>query len=1253
MPAQSPTAAAPDTPHARPRLRLLGGFELCNAQGEPQALPYDKARALLAMLALQTGPLQREGLAETLWPDSALPQARANLRRALFDLRRCLDGLGLQPSLPADKKQVQLLHEGLSLDCQDFAQAQLDATSPQREARRQALQQCQSLYRGPLLAGLALSEAPGFEQWLAPRREALQRQALRSLQALAQLQEEDGDSAAALASAHQCLALDPWCEAALRRCMHLAGPAQTGEALALFERFRARLHGELKAQPQEETQALARQLRQAQAGPAEPPLPARPERRRVVALACEWGLIEALQAQAEESLASEQIARQMQRQLSQARELLLAQGAHVQRAEGGELLAFFGHPQALEQAPRLALSAAWQLLRLPREPCLDLRLGLHAGWVHAAPEQASPDGVGAISRQARRLALLADAGRAQVSAELCQQSERHHRFEPAAPDGSAALLSSGPGGRAELLRQLLPMVGREAELAALLQQWAEAEGQARAVWLQGEPGLGKTRLLQALRQAAHAAAPALQGPRVLQLQCRPETLHSPLQPIVALLRRSLPADCSEAQAEQGLQALLQQAGLDSPHHRALLSQLLQPQSTQSPPLIEPLHKRQLLGLLSTLFERMAQGQRQLLILEDLHWADPSTLELLALHLARASAQALPGLLLLSSRLAPPAELRPQLSLQLQLHSLPAAQMAQLIAQLAHAPSGAEPRREILQRADGVPLFAEELARSWHLAQGRAGGEQIPATLWDLLAARLDQLPPLAKHLAQGAALLGSGWEPELLQALLGLSAAQLDQGLSQLQHAGLLQLSVSGVWQFRHALLREAALETLAPAERRALHRRAADALMDRYAARAAEAPEALARHLHAAQDPAAAHYWLQAAERAAAQSAQVEARHLFEQGLVALQWPAAANANANADPALAERLRAPLLLGLGHCLLTLQGYGSAAARSCYAQALDACLQAPERGRGLRFQAMWGLWLGSRSGPGEASALDLAAELGRVAAQDHDAAAAVQASYALGNNLFFAGQLAAASQALREAAEAGQRLAPTLLTGRYGEHGGITARTLLSWPLALTGQAEAAQAQAREGLAQARALGHVQTLGFSLAIVAVLQRHLRELGAAETYARELAELSERHGMALWRVVADLVLGWTQCQRGEPAGLGLIEAACAASAVAMPSTEATFLSFLIEAQLQLGLAEPALQNIVRALAMAQQRQEFYLLPELWRMRALGLQLSRVEDAAVRASLAQALAHAEAFGAELLRQRCLSQQAAFEDSMRIQR
>ncbi len=1261
-PAAAPAAPAPLTrpvPHPAlpqlPRLCLLGGFDLRGPQGQVLPLPYDKVRALLAMLVLQTGPLARELLAETLWPDSTLEQARANLRRALFDLRRVLAQLwpeqpALEPLISDNKKQLQLREDlAWQLDCRDFALAQLDAATPQPEARRQALQQALSLYRGPLLDGLQLPEAPGFEAWLQPRREALLRQAQQLLEALGQLHEDAGETEAALACARRALAQDPWCEPALRRCMRMLAPSAAGEALALFEQFRGQLQAELQLQPQAATLELAERLRHS--GTHTTPSPAaRAERRRVVALACEW------EAPAEEAdREAEALAAALQARMHAARQSLQARGAHVQRAEGGELLAFFGHPRAQEQAPRLALDAALELAaahNAEHEPWA-LRQGLHVGWVHADPEQASPDSVGALSRQARKLALQAEAGRIRVSTELQQQSERHHRFaSPSSAGGSAELLAARPQQAASRLDTLKPMVGRSAELAQLQQEWARAQQAARTVWVQGEPGLGKTRLLLALRQqlSSEHGQPA---PPISQLHCRPEYRHTPLQPVRATLRRRLGAalEGDEAQGEQALGLLLQHAGI-APAAQAAARSLLRPlllQQAQNPsPGSEPLHKRELQTLLCELFEGLAQGRPQLLLLEDLHWADPSTLELLQLHLQRPAESRAPGLLLLSSREAPPGELRARLDLCLSLQPLPTEDMGRLIDQLDGAPPPPAQRLQVLQRAAGVPLFAEELARSLRLRPE----DKVPATLWDLLAASLDRLPAEAKRLAQGAALLGSSCSPPLLQELLQLPAGPLQQQLAQLARLDLLQAIGPQHWQFRHALIRDAALETLSAGERRALHRRAAQALMGPFASLAAEAPEALAQHLHAAGDPVAAHYWLQAAERAAAQSAHQEARHGFEQGLAALQLP-------EATPALVQRLRLPLLMGLGHGLLALEGYGSPAARHCYRQALEACDEpGASSGPGQRFQALWGLWLGSRSGPDERPVLALAQELLAVAADTGDAAAAVQARYALGNNLFFLGQLQASCEALAEAAAAGDRLPArqlTQLTQRFGEHGGIAARAMLGWPLALQGRVDEALAQSQLGLQQARELGHAHTLGFALAMNAVLLRHLRRPEAALPLSLELLALAQRHGLALWQAVGALVLGWSQAAGGDPAGLLPIRQAACASAVAMPSTEATFLSFLIEALLNLGQAEEALAQVDACLPKARERQEFYLLPELWRMRAQALEALGDPRAEVEQALEQAQHAGQAMGAGLLLQRTAAQRQGLptRDSTQIQR
>jgi DNA-binding SARP family transcriptional activator len=1229
---------APPAPLQPPCLRLLGGFQLLDAQGQVLTLPYDKARALLALLCLHSGALEREPLAQLLWPDSEPAQARANLRRALYDLRRCLARLWPQAQIEpllGDKKQVQL-SDGLpwQIDCREFSLAQLDAATPAPEARRAALQRAVALYRGPLLAGLGLDDAPGFESWLAPRREALQRQALQSLNELGELLEQQGEHAQALDCARRSLALDPWCEQALRRSLRLQAqsPAQ---ALALFEQFSQRLHAELGLAPQPETLALAQRLRQ----PAPVATPGSVQRRRVVALACEWEV----PAEDAQDTDAELLAALLLQRLEQARGQLQAQGAWVQRAEGGELLAFFGHPRALEQAPRLALDAALALLQAGGgRDGLAPRLGLHVGWVHSLPEQASPDSIGTLSREARRLAWLAQPGTARISAALRQLSLHHHRFHPGAADGSAELQAAiGPQAPPAALQ---PMVGRADELAALLDHWAQARQGSRAIWIEAEPGLGKTRLLHALREAlATREGGAL---RQRQLACQPEFSHSPWHPVVAALQRGLgllsqlsPSVPDPASPHAALRALLRRAGLDPQTDLAPLAQLL-PAPTALPQAGQPdasgLNKRALQQLLIALFEGLGQGRPQLVCVEDLHWADPSTLDLLALYLQRPPAQRSPGLIVLSSREPPPAALAGALQAHLRLAPLAEPEMLQLIEQLALAPESTAARQQVLQRAQGVPLFAQELARSLRLSPQ----ERVPATLWDLLAARLDRLPAGARRLAQCAAVLGSDGDTSLLQAMQDGPAAQvatqLAAELALLAREGLLQTEGHGHWQFRHALIRDAAYESLAARERRALHRRAAEALMGPFACRAADEPELLAQHLQASGDAAAAHYWLQAGRRAAGQSAHVEARHLLEQGLQAL-------AHADAAPALLQRLQPPLLLQLGNSLLALEGYGSRAARRCFEQALDA--SGTGAASELRFQALWGLWLGSRSSADEqAGALQLAEQLGQQAQRSGDAAAAVQAGYALGNNLFFLGRLQASAQALRAAAEAGERLPAGSLLARYGEHGGIAARAMLSWPLALQGQAEEAQAQARQALQQARALGQAQTLGFALTMGAVMHRHMRQPAQALPLCQELLALADKHDLALWRAVGALVLGWVRAQQGEPEGLSLIEQAVAASAVAMPSTEPTFLSFLIEAQLRLGLHEAALARADEALAKAPERQELYLLPELWRMRAQAAQACGADAATVDKLLDQALAAARQMGAELLWQRCMAQRSA---------
>lgn len=1163
---------------------------MLDAAGGAVVLPYDKARALLALLCLHGGPLARDATADMLWPDSQPAQARANLRRALFDLRHGLTPLWPAPLdevLPTDRKHMRLA-DGLAwqIDCTAFDDALARARQGDATQRVDALRQAVALYRGPLLHGLRLEGAPGFDAWLSPRVATFQTQALQALVTLAGLLlQQPGEPAETLACAHRALALDPWCEPALRCAMQALARRQPAQALLLYQQFSARLQQEFNADPQPETQALAASLR---AAPA-PSAPA--QRRRVVALVCEWDTAPAPgEAEAEadvpepEALAARLLALQ-----ARAQALLQAHGGSVLRAEAGELLAFFGHPAAMDQAPRLALDGALALLALGSDDAtLQPRLGLHVGWVHAPPGQPSPDVMGTLSREARRLAVSARAGTARVSAGLQAQSQRHHRFTAEA-DGAAVLVAplAAPRRRPAAADTLPPLVGRQAELACLLDHWAAARTEGRAVWLQGEPGLGKTRLLQALVHHVSSQAATPTAP-VLTLQCRPEMRHSPWHAALAALRGRLGARRPAPRARAALRRLLAQAGLDPAPHEAWLAPWLWPAAAEAPPAAE---QRSLQPLWIALYRGLVRGRPHLLAIEDCHWADASLQSLLALVLAQPPARRGPGLVLMSSRLPPPPELAPSVHV-LQLGPLADDDMARLIAALPNAPAGPQARAQVLQRAQGVPLFAQELAR----AIGRAPHERVPASLWDLLAEQLERLPAASRRLVQCAAVLGSRWDEPLLWAMAddGPAPAERPAALHMLAGHGLIEPGGTPRWQFRHALLRDAAYEAMGTVQRRALHARAADALQRLFPRRVADDPSLLAWHLHAGGDAAAAHYWWQAGCRAASQSAPAEARHLLTLGLQALSAD-------DAPPALQQRLLPPLHLQLGTCLLALQGYGSRAARRCFQHALD--LLPPEGAQPQRFQALWGLWLGSRSGPDEpVPALQLAEQLSAEADRAHDPAAALQAAYARGNNLMFLGRLAEADAVLAAAAEAGEHLPAEPLLLRFGEHGGIAARALRAWTLALQGRAEAAQAEADRAVARARALNHAQTLAFALAIAAVAHRQLRQPGPARPLCEALLAVAQRHELALWQAVGALLQGWLLTQQGDAGGLQPIAEAAAASAVVQPSVQPTFLSFLAEAQLRLGLHAQAVATLDEAMALARERQAGYLLPELQAMRA---------------------------------------------------
>jgi len=324
-------------PGATLSLRFFGPFEVRLEDGPALTFPYDKVRALLSYLALEPGEHPREALAQLLWPDLQAEQARANLRRCVFDLRRSLG--------PAGGEWIGGGARALRLNSTALAQFDVPAfersptavlISPEELA--QGLEQRLVLYRGPLLSGLSLPDAPEFEAWLQARRDALHRQALALLEELISHHEQRHETARALQHVRRALELEPWRESLQRTCMRLLARHNPEAALAHFDTFERQLEQELGVRPNSQTLQLAEQIqRQCQSqAPAGVERPARVERRRLVALVAELDLINP----------GDDATALLEHALARAVASLQARGAHVALAERAELLAYFGHPLA-------------------------------------------------------------------------------------------------------------------------------------------------------------------------------------------------------------------------------------------------------------------------------------------------------------------------------------------------------------------------------------------------------------------------------------------------------------------------------------------------------------------------------------------------------------------------------------------------------------------------------------------------------------------------------------------------------------------------------------------------------------------------------------------------------------------------------------------------------------------------------------------------------------------------------------------
>ena len=833
--------------------------------------------------------------------------------------------------------------------------------------------------------------------------------------------------------------------------------------------------------------------------------------------------------------------------LDEASRAVTTLGGHVLKMLGDGLMAVFGYPRAQENDAERAVRAALAIQRALADlnarnarsgaPELSARIGLESGSVVV---DAAGEVFGEAPNVAARVQAAAEPGTVLVTASVQRQTAglfvvedkgAHDLKGVPTPVTLYRIVRASGGGRRGAARVLTPLVGREDELALLTRRWSRAiEGEGQFVQIVGEPGIGKSRLIEEFRgKLAETPHTWVEWTASQLLQ------NTPLHPLAEWGRlRFGGADATDEGRLADLENTLRLIGLDAAEYAPLVAPLVdiplpEDRRAKFPP--EELRRRQLAAMTAWVLAG-ARSQPVVLAFEDLHWADPTSLDLMA-RIAERGAQA-PLLVIATTRpeFRPPGAMRAHHGV-VSLAPLDRAQVRKMVAEIAerHALSS-DVVDGVSERTGGVPLFIEEVTRLL-LERGEAGGLQaIPPTLQQSLAARLDRLGP-AREVAQIGAVLGRDFAYALLCAVGGVDDPALQSALDRLADADLL--IVDGVapqanYRFKHALIQDAAYESLLRSRRLALHRRAAELLRDD-PERAAAEPEIVAHHFtEAGLDKLAIEWWGKAGNQALRRSAFQEAiAHL---GKAIEMSDRQGNARQRGDvgtPASSHRLQ--LQNDYAKAIMWSKGFAAEETKVAFSRAAELAATTdyfPER-----FAAGYGLWA-ARLISGECrEAEDLARRLVQEAEIANRGREIARARIALGNTCFFEGKLSEAKSTfecvLADCGSAGDNV-PALptWTGRR-----VFTTAYLANVAWLCGEVEYARRLSDEAIQRASELGHAQTSAQAYYARSLLEIFRDDPAATLRSAKLASATASEHGMQVFAAAGNVHSAWARSRLLSP------------------------------------------------------------------------------------------------------------------------
>ncbi len=919
-------------------------------------------------------------------------------------------------------------------------------------------------------------------------------------------------------------------------------------------------------------------------------------------------------------------------------------GGHIARLVGDGILAYFCYPVANENDPERAVRAALDITRrieglvTPAGEPLSVRIGIATGRVIVSDLFAGGEDrrtiIGSTPNLAARLQGFAASGGTVISDETHEHIAALFACEDLGETPVRGfeqvrhiwrVLGEGTAPRTNLAhyrRQLTEFHNREDISRVLAEHWSRArDGHGNAVVVMGEAGIGKSRLLrQFLAKTAGA------GTRVVHLAASDFDADSPLRPVITFLRNAARLDPEAPPAARlaRLEAIL--AGNAAERRAALppIAELLgiATEDAGIEALAPELLRERLLATLVEQFLLMADAMPLIVVVEDLHWLDPTSRELLERAVRAVAGHT--ALLLLTTRPGFEASWLKDCATLLPLGRLPGDAVSKMVQSLfGDLVAPPQLAGAIARRTDGVPLHIEAVARSLlqlpalpELDEGQfeIADLAIPASLHESLMARLDR-SGRAKEIAQVAAVAGRSVRRDVLVAVARLPDADIERALATLVEADLLYPEAGGeVFTFTHALLRDAAYDSLLRDDRQSLHQRVAHALQELDPHTVQQQPEVLAHHLtEAALAEDAAQHWLEAARRSLARSALTEATRLLRRGLEALERLPPVRANLS--------LRLELSGLLGPALIGLRGPGSPEAQELYAKAYAMCREVPEEPS--HFPIYWAWWRISSDFPVKRART---AELLARARSRSDPELLLQAHHCNWAQQFEAGDYARCCEHIDAGLEIYETGDFTHHARLYGNHDAkVCAHGELAQVLWMQARPISALVQEREALQWAERMDHLGSRVHAMDMQLLHQTFRRDHAAVRRLADELVTFTSSHGLADHRAKAFIFRGWAVAAQGDvAAGLHTLrEGFERQQQIGTKEDFPIYSSLLAETLALAGQPDKAVE------LLAEQRREFEQLslavwmPELLRLQAaMTLQADPGSTAAAGSLLAQA-------------------------------